>query len=96
MMWDDKGLLCFRLFHKKGHAIKHIDPGSSHQPCMFESITSGVHLCLGRLTSKTGNNEKEQLERIYLEHAEALLAADLEPVEFPTMGQNWEKEALSK
>eukprot|EP00957_Ditylum_brightwellii_P211370 15366100-Ditylum_brightwellii.AAC.1 len=41
-------------------------------------------------------NGEKQLDKIYLEHAEALLAAELEPVEFLTLDKIWEKEALSK
>eukprot|EP00957_Ditylum_brightwellii_P019456 1467982-Ditylum_brightwellii.AAC.1 len=41
-------------------------------------------------------NGEKQLDEIYLEHAEALLVAELEPVEFLNLDKIWEKEVLSK
>eukprot|EP00957_Ditylum_brightwellii_P099063 7545182-Ditylum_brightwellii.AAC.1 len=41
-------------------------------------------------------NGEKQLDKIYPEHAEALLATELEPVEFLTLNKIWEKEALSE
>eukprot|EP00957_Ditylum_brightwellii_P047357 3597731-Ditylum_brightwellii.AAC.1 len=90
------GFLQFGVYHKEGQAIKYVDCGSCHRPCTFKSITSGVYLRLVRLTSKTVENGEKQLDKIYPEHANALLAAELGPVEFPTLDKIWEKEALSK
>eukprot|EP00957_Ditylum_brightwellii_P092132 7014689-Ditylum_brightwellii.AAC.2 len=64
--------------------------------CTFKSITPGVYLRLGRLTSKMVGNGEKQWDKIYTEHAEALLVAELELVEFLTSDKIWEKEALSK
>ena len=36
------------------------------------------------------------MDEIYLEHAEALLVAELEPVQFLTLDKIWEREVLSK
>eukprot|EP00957_Ditylum_brightwellii_P010106 763677-Ditylum_brightwellii.AAC.1 len=96
MMWDDMGFLQFEVYHKEGQAINDVDCSSCHRPCTFKSIVLGVYLRLGRLTSKTAENGKKQLDNTYPEHAEALLAAELEPVEFPTLDKIWEIEALSK
>eukprot|EP00957_Ditylum_brightwellii_P092966 7078808-Ditylum_brightwellii.AAC.1 len=90
------GFLQFGVYHKEGQAIKYVDCSSYHRPCTFKSIASGVYLYLGRLTSKMVENGEKQLDKIYPEHAEALLAAELEPVEFLTLDKIWEKEALSK
>eukprot|EP00957_Ditylum_brightwellii_P057686 4374057-Ditylum_brightwellii.AAC.1 len=49
-----------------------------------------------KLTLKTVENGEKQLDAIYPEHVEALLAADLEAIEFPTLDKIWEKEALSR
>eukprot|EP00957_Ditylum_brightwellii_P105117 8012571-Ditylum_brightwellii.AAC.1 len=95
MMWDDQGFLQFRVYHKEWQAIKYVECSSCHRPCTFNSITPRVYLPLGRLTSKTVENGEKQLDKIYPEDAEALLAADLEPVEFLTLDKIWEKEALT-
>eukprot|EP00957_Ditylum_brightwellii_P199741 15226635-Ditylum_brightwellii.AAC.1 len=94
IMWDNMGFLQFRVYHKEGQAIKNVDCSSCHRPRTFKSIAPGVYLQLGRLTSKTMENEKKRLDKIYPEHAEALLAAELEPVDFPTLDKIWEREAL--
>eukprot|EP00957_Ditylum_brightwellii_P113515 8655266-Ditylum_brightwellii.AAC.1 len=96
MMWDNMRFLQFGVYNKEGQAIKHVDHSSCHRPGTFKSIALGVYLRLGRLTSKTTENEEKQLDKIYPEHAEALLAAELDPVEFLTLDKIWEREALSK
>eukprot|EP00957_Ditylum_brightwellii_P060061 4560435-Ditylum_brightwellii.AAC.1 len=85
MSWMDDGQLRFNLFNKKKQAIKYVERGSTHQPCTFKSITLGVYTRLGRLTSKTPENAKLRINKLYPLYAEALLTADLEPVEFPTL-----------
>eukprot|EP00957_Ditylum_brightwellii_P181742 13845328-Ditylum_brightwellii.AAC.1 len=96
MMWDNMGFLRFGVYHKEGQAINYVDHSSCHRSCTFKSIALGVYLQLGRLTSKTTENGKKRLNKIHPEHAEALLAAELEPVEFLALHKIWEKEALSK
>eukprot|EP00957_Ditylum_brightwellii_P100424 7654769-Ditylum_brightwellii.AAC.1 len=44
-----------------------------------------------KLTLKTVENEDKGLDKFYQEHVEALLDADLEPVDFPTLDKIWEK-----
>eukprot|EP00957_Ditylum_brightwellii_P133460 10175005-Ditylum_brightwellii.AAC.1 len=73
------------MFNKKKQEIKYVEKGSTHHPCTFKSITSGVYTRLGRLTLKTLENAKLWVDEIYPLHAEVLLTADLEPVELPTM-----------
>eukprot|EP00957_Ditylum_brightwellii_P154416 11750560-Ditylum_brightwellii.AAC.1 len=73
MMWGNMEFLQFGVYHKEGQAIKYVDHSSCHRPCTFKYITSGIYLQLGRLTSKTTENGKKQLDKIYPEHAEALL-----------------------
>eukprot|EP00957_Ditylum_brightwellii_P147175 11207355-Ditylum_brightwellii.AAC.1 len=37
-------------------------------------------------------NAKLYVDELYPQHAEALLRADLKPVEFPILSKNWKKE----
>eukprot|EP00957_Ditylum_brightwellii_P211636 15366403-Ditylum_brightwellii.AAC.1 len=96
MMWNAQGFLRFGVFHKDGQAIKYVDCSSCYRPCTFKSIMSGVYLQLGRLTSKMVENGGKRLDKNYPEHAEALLAADMGPIKFPTLDKIWERETLSK
>eukprot|EP00957_Ditylum_brightwellii_P000723 56848-Ditylum_brightwellii.AAC.1 len=96
MSWTEDGQLRFNIFNKKKQAIKYVEKGSTHHPCPFKSITLGVYARLERLTSKTPENAKLQIDKLYPLHAEALLTADLEPVEFPTMEKIWKKEKETK
>eukprot|EP00957_Ditylum_brightwellii_P077991 5928160-Ditylum_brightwellii.AAC.1 len=75
MMWDDMVFLQFGVYHKEGQAIKYVDCSSCPRPCTFKCISSRVYLRLGRLTSTMTENGKKYLDKIYPEHAEALLAA---------------------
>eukprot|EP00957_Ditylum_brightwellii_P185873 14151326-Ditylum_brightwellii.AAC.1 len=79
MMWGNMEFLRFGVYHKEGQAIKYVDCSSCHRPCTFKSKASGVYLQLDRLTPKTTENGKKQLDKIYPKHAEALLAAELGP-----------------
>eukprot|EP00957_Ditylum_brightwellii_P039237 2968684-Ditylum_brightwellii.AAC.1 len=96
MSWTDDGQLRFNVFNKKEQGIKYVEKGSTHRPCTFKSITLGVYTRLGRLTSKSPENAKLQINKLYLLHMEALLTADLEPVEFLSLGKIWKKEDLMK
>eukprot|EP00957_Ditylum_brightwellii_P164610 12533086-Ditylum_brightwellii.AAC.1 len=73
------------IYHKERQAIKYIDCSSCHRHCTFKSIALGVYLQLGRITSKKTEKEKKQLDKTFPEHAEALLVAELESVEFLTL-----------
>eukprot|EP00957_Ditylum_brightwellii_P211448 15366177-Ditylum_brightwellii.AAC.1 len=90
--WLKRVKLRFNVLNKKKQAIKYVENGSTHCLCTFKSITLGVYTRLGRLTLKTPENAKLQIDELYPLHVEALLTTDLEPVEFPTMGENWKKE----
>eukprot|EP00957_Ditylum_brightwellii_P212157 15367027-Ditylum_brightwellii.AAC.1 len=96
MMWDDQGFLHFKVYHKEGQATKYVDHSSCHRPCTFKFIASGVYLQLGMLTPKMVENGEKQLDEIYPEHVEVLLAADLEPIKYPTLDTIWKKEVLSR
>lgn len=96
MSWTDDGQLRFNVFNKKKQAIKYVEKGSTHRPCTFKSISSGVYTRLGRLTSNTPGNAKLQINKLYPLHTKALLTADLELVDFPTMGKTWKKEKEMK
>eukprot|EP00957_Ditylum_brightwellii_P142527 10859022-Ditylum_brightwellii.AAC.1 len=74
----DDGQLRFNVFNKKKQAIKYVE--------------KGVYTRLGRLTWKTPENAKVQIDKLYPLHVEALLTANLEPVEFPTVGKIWKRE----
>eukprot|EP00957_Ditylum_brightwellii_P040810 3089767-Ditylum_brightwellii.AAC.1 len=37
-------------------------------------------------------NAKLCVDKLYLQHSEALIMADLEPVEFPSLSKLWKKE----
>eukprot|EP00957_Ditylum_brightwellii_P207224 15352042-Ditylum_brightwellii.AAC.1 len=82
MSWTEDGQLRFNVFNKKKQATKYVE--------------KGAYTRLGRLTSKTPENAKLQIDELYPLHAEALLTADLEPVEFPTMGEIRKKEKQTK
>eukprot|EP00957_Ditylum_brightwellii_P019951 1505832-Ditylum_brightwellii.AAC.1 len=56
MSWREDRQLRFNMFNKKNQAIKYVEKGSTHHPCTFKSITSGVYKRVGRLTSKTPEN----------------------------------------
>eukprot|EP00957_Ditylum_brightwellii_P053199 4033961-Ditylum_brightwellii.AAC.1 len=96
MSWTEDGQLRFNVFNKKKQAIKYVEKGSTHRTCTFKSITLGVYTRLGRLTSKTPENANLQINKLYPLHLEALLTANLELVEFPTMGKFWKKEKETK
>eukprot|EP00957_Ditylum_brightwellii_P164781 12546355-Ditylum_brightwellii.AAC.1 len=80
--------------------------GNERQTCsLMKKWMKRGFLCFGvyhkegqaiKLTSKTVENGQKLLDKIYSKYIEALLAADLEPIEFLTLDKIWEKEALSK
>eukprot|EP00957_Ditylum_brightwellii_P153128 11655558-Ditylum_brightwellii.AAC.2 len=82
MSWTDNGQLRFNVFNKKKQAISYVE--------------KGVYTRLGRLTSKPLENAKLQINKLYPLHAEALLTANLELVEFPSMGKIWNREKETK
>eukprot|EP00957_Ditylum_brightwellii_P028338 2140183-Ditylum_brightwellii.AAC.1 len=92
MSWTDDGQLRFNVNNKKKQAINYVEKGSTHCPCTFKFITLGVYTRLGRLTSKTPENAKLQINELHPLHVEELITTDLELVEFPTMGKIWKKE----
>eukprot|EP00957_Ditylum_brightwellii_P045594 3457792-Ditylum_brightwellii.AAC.1 len=76
--------------------MKYVDKGSTHHPCAFKSITSGVYTQVGCLTSKIPENANLRVDELYPQHAEALLTANLEPVEFPKLSKICKKEEEAK
>ena len=51
---------------------------------------------MGHLMSKTPENANFCVDELYLQHAEALLTANLEPVEFPKLSKICKKEEEAK
>eukprot|EP00957_Ditylum_brightwellii_P185536 14125642-Ditylum_brightwellii.AAC.1 len=94
--WTAGGDLQINVYNKKKQAIKYVDKGSTHHPCMFKSITSGVYTHLGCLTSKTPEHANLRVDELYPHHTEALLTSNLEPVEFPKLSKIWKKEEETK
>eukprot|EP00957_Ditylum_brightwellii_P186949 14237042-Ditylum_brightwellii.AAC.2 len=95
MLWDGEiREMRFRVFQKPNQALKYVDKASTHQTTTFKSDANGVFTRLARLTSNTTTNKNLQIKKLYLDHAEALMIADLTPLTvFPVFKQLWKGDS---
>eukprot|EP00957_Ditylum_brightwellii_P040940 3100214-Ditylum_brightwellii.AAC.1 len=79
MGWDKtSGEMRFSVFRKPNQALKYVNKEYTHRSTTFKSIASRVFTRLARLTVNIPANVKAQIDKIYLEHAEALFTASLQ------------------
>eukprot|EP00957_Ditylum_brightwellii_P077062 5856701-Ditylum_brightwellii.AAC.1 len=84
MFWDKNGEMRFQVYRKVNQALKYVNKASTHCPTTFKSITNGVFTRLERLTSNMATNQNLQINKIYLDHTDALFTVDLAPpTDFP-------------
>eukprot|EP00957_Ditylum_brightwellii_P043214 3274953-Ditylum_brightwellii.AAC.1 len=78
---------------KTNQSFKYADRQSTHCTATFESITTGVFICLRRLSSREEDRGKQRTDKDYPEHVEALFIADVAPETcFPTFGEVWKDD----
>eukprot|EP00957_Ditylum_brightwellii_P166551 12677970-Ditylum_brightwellii.AAC.1 len=84
LLWDKVGNLEFRVYQKKGEALKWADKQSLHRQTVF-LISKGVYTRLIRLTSVTEENKDLTINKVYPEHTKALQITRLTTDKFPTI-----------
>ena len=85
LLWDIKGNLEFKVYRKKGQALKYDDKQSLHRQSVFKSISKEVFTHLIRLTSVTEESKNLTIDKVYPEHTKALQIAGLTTGKFPTL-----------
>eukprot|EP00957_Ditylum_brightwellii_P207937 15355193-Ditylum_brightwellii.AAC.1 len=78
MYWDNKDLW-FVVYNKENQRIKYVHRESCYHASVFKAIPEGVFMRLGRLTSKTRENENVPITELCLDHREALRVAKILP-----------------
>eukprot|EP00957_Ditylum_brightwellii_P014902 1124064-Ditylum_brightwellii.AAC.1 len=96
LLWDKEGNLDFKVYWKKGQALKYVDKQSLHMQSVFKLISKGVFTRLIRLTSVTDKNKMLTIDEVYPEHTNALQIAGLTTKKFPTIEELQLKEEERK
>eukprot|EP00957_Ditylum_brightwellii_P106116 8094962-Ditylum_brightwellii.AAC.1 len=78
MYWDNNNL-CFTVYNKENQRIKYVNKESCHQALVLKAVPEGVFMQLGRLTSKTKEDENMPITKLYPDHKEALRVAKILP-----------------
>ena len=92
MIWSPEGGLQFGLFRKKVQQLKYVIRDSTRTPGTLLAIPSGILNRLDKLTSRNPSIRAEAVDKIYPDHANALLKAGLAPPVLPTMGYLWRNQ----
>ena len=92
MSWSPEGYMQFGVFRKKVKQLKYVGKESTHIPGTLRAIPPGVLNRLSKLTSIKPSIHSEGVDKIYLDHVNALRKASLAPPNFPTMGDLWSKQ----
>ena len=92
MSWSPEEDLQFGVFKKKGYQLKYVRKESNHTPGNLCTIPLGVLNHPAKPTSRKPSIHSEGVDKIYLDHANALCKAFFAPSNLPTMGDLWSKQ----